>query len=77
MPDVYLDGLEPLQLQFILLKGQSELKICLNAECIQDKAVFFNAPRGLKTIWDRCYDFLNIFGEKFSENIGIFCSNYC
>jgi hypothetical protein len=26
---------------------------------------------------DRCYDFLNIFGEKFSENIGVFCSNYC
>jgi hypothetical protein len=21
---------------------------------------------------DRCYDFLNIFAEKFSENIGVF-----
>jgi hypothetical protein len=26
---------------------------------------------------DQCYDFLNIFDEKFSENIGVFCSNYC
>jgi hypothetical protein len=22
--------------------------------------------------WDRCYDFLDIFAEKFSEKIGIF-----
>jgi hypothetical protein len=22
--------------------------------------------------WDRCYDFLNIFAENFSENIGVF-----
>jgi hypothetical protein len=22
--------------------------------------------------WDRCYDFLNIFAEKFSEDIGVF-----
>jgi hypothetical protein len=27
--------------------------------------------------WDRCYDFLNIFAEKFGKNIVIFCSNYC
>jgi hypothetical protein len=26
---------------------------------------------------DRCYDFKNIFAEKFSENIGVFGSNYC
>jgi hypothetical protein len=24
---------------------------------------------------DRCYDFKNIFAEKFGENIGVFCSN--
>jgi hypothetical protein len=24
--------------------------------------------------WDRCYDFLNIFVEKFSEKIGVFGS---
>jgi hypothetical protein len=24
--------------------------------------------------WDRCYDFLNIFAEKFSEKMGIFDS---
>jgi hypothetical protein len=24
--------------------------------------------------WDRCYDFLNIFAEKFSEKIGVFVS---
>jgi hypothetical protein len=24
--------------------------------------------------WDRCYDFLNIFAEKISKNIGLFCS---
>jgi hypothetical protein len=27
--------------------------------------------------WDRCYDFLNIFDEKFGKNFGVFCSNYC
>jgi hypothetical protein len=26
---------------------------------------------------DRFYDILNIFAEKFSEKIGVFCSNYC
>jgi hypothetical protein len=30
-----------------------------------------------RVTWDRCYDFLNIFAEKFSENIDVFCSNYC
>jgi hypothetical protein len=24
--------------------------------------------------WDRCYDFLNIFAEKFCEKIGVFNS---
>jgi methionine salvage enolase-phosphatase E1 len=24
--------------------------------------------------WDRCYDFLNIFAEKFGEKIGVFDS---
>jgi hypothetical protein len=27
--------------------------------------------------WDRCYDFVNIFAEKFSEHFCIFCSNCC
>jgi hypothetical protein len=27
-------------------------------------------------LWDQCYDFLNIFAEKFSKHIGGFCSNY-
>jgi hypothetical protein len=26
------------------------------------------------TYWDRCYDFLNIFAEKFSEKFGAFDS---
>jgi hypothetical protein len=32
--------------------------------------------KGAKTDknWDRCYDFLNIFAEKFSEKIGVFVS---
>jgi hypothetical protein len=30
-----------------------------------------------KFIWDRCYDLKNIFTEKFSKNIRVFCSNYC
>jgi hypothetical protein len=30
-----------------------------------------------RVTWDRCYDFLNIFAEKFSEKIGVFCINYC
>jgi hypothetical protein len=25
-------------------------------------------------IWDRCYDFLNIFAEIFIEKIGVFAS---
>jgi hypothetical protein len=28
----------------------------------------------LKSTWDRCYDFKNIFAEKFSEKIGAFDS---
>jgi hypothetical protein len=31
----------------------------------------------IRSIWDRCYDFLNFFAEKFSEKIGVFCTNYC
>jgi hypothetical protein len=27
--------------------------------------------------WDRCHDFKNILAERFSKNIGVFCSNYC
>jgi hypothetical protein len=27
-----------------------------------------------KATWDRCYDFLNIFAETFSEKIGVFDS---
>jgi hypothetical protein len=26
----------------------------------------------VRVTWDRCYDFLIIFAEKFSENIGVF-----
>jgi hypothetical protein len=26
-------------------------------------------------IWDRCYDFKNIFAKTFGENIGVFDSN--
>jgi hypothetical protein len=29
---------------------------------------------GDNSSWDRCYDFLNIFAEKFSEKIGGFDS---
>jgi hypothetical protein len=25
-----------------------------------------------RPIWDRCYDFLNIFAENFGEKIGVF-----
>jgi hypothetical protein len=32
-------------------------------------AVFSGAPT-----WDQCYDFLNIFAEKFGKKIGVFCS---
>jgi hypothetical protein len=28
----------------------------------------------LLVTWDRCYDFLNIFAEKFSEKIAVFDS---
>jgi hypothetical protein len=28
----------------------------------------------IRPIWDRCYDFLNIFAEKFGEKIRIFDS---
>jgi hypothetical protein len=27
--------------------------------------------------WDRCYAFLNIFVEKFSQNFCVLCSNCC
>jgi hypothetical protein len=28
------------------------------------------------SIWDRCYDFKNIFAKKFSKNFCVYCSNY-
>jgi hypothetical protein len=28
----------------------------------------------LNLAWDRCYDFFNIFAEKFSKKIGVFDS---
>jgi hypothetical protein len=28
--------------------------------------------KGFKMTWGRCYDFKNIFAEKFCENIGVF-----
>jgi hypothetical protein len=31
---------------------------------------FLNAI--FRVTWDRCYDFLNIFAEKFSEKTGVF-----
>jgi hypothetical protein len=31
-------------------------------------------PRKSWQPWDRCYDFLNIFAEKFSKKIGVFDS---
>jgi hypothetical protein len=33
-----------------------------------------NPPSGRK-IWDRCYDFLKIFAEKFGEKSGVFAQN--
>jgi hypothetical protein len=30
--------------------------------------------RKIVLTWDRCYDFLNILAEKFSEKIGVFAS---
>jgi hypothetical protein len=45
-----------------------------------EKVVFILAKYGLGYIlgdffiWDRCYDFLNIFAEKFSEKFGFFDS---
>jgi hypothetical protein len=32
-------------------------------------------PFLLKLSWDRCYDFLNIFAEKFSGKIGVLTQN--
>jgi hypothetical protein len=37
------------------------------------KSVFLHK----NTIWDRCYDLKNIFGEKIGKNIGVFVFNYC
>jgi hypothetical protein len=35
----------------------------------------FLLKRGKKsTNWDQCYDFRNIFAEKFSKKIGVFDS---
>jgi hypothetical protein len=35
----------------------------------------FGICRATNVTRDRCYDFKNIFAEKFSKNIGVFCSN--
>jgi hypothetical protein len=31
----------------------------------------------LKMIWDRYYDFQNIFTKKIAKIMAVFCSNYC
>jgi hypothetical protein len=40
----------------------------------REKTIFGCAPHFNFAFWDRCYDFLNIFAEKFSEKIGVFVS---
>jgi hypothetical protein len=52
-------------------------KMFLNHQKMQKKN---HRPKGRKMArsgTDVKYDFSNIFAKKFSENIGIFCSNYC
>jgi hypothetical protein len=41
--------------------------------CLVTKKLFTSHANNLPT-GDRCYDFLNIFAEKFSEKIGVFDS---
>jgi hypothetical protein len=35
------------------------------------------SPCKIIQIWDRCYDFKNIFAEKFSEKIGVYMQVIC
>jgi hypothetical protein len=49
----------------------------LNANLLHAVSTGLGSTRtSVTNSWDRCYDFENIFAEKFSENIGVFCSNY-
>jgi hypothetical protein len=43
----------------------------------QETYIVHNYPFKKLPPRDRCNDFKNIFAEKFGQNIGVFCSNYC
>jgi hypothetical protein len=52
-----------------------KLYICLQIQIIKAYIILLQVEQ--KTISDRCYEIEKIFAEKYGENIGVFCSNYC
>jgi hypothetical protein len=71
MAAVKQQQLQQLQMQQQLMQQNSRTALPNFNLSKEDMSTFTrekNLPR------DRCYDFLNIFAEKFSENIGVFDS---
>jgi hypothetical protein len=56
-----------------LEKRHIELETCKFTTCAP-KLSTWNRSKNRPQTWDRCYDFLNIFAEKFGEKIGVFDS---
>jgi hypothetical protein len=54
--------------------------VASDSDCVKIKSVRIARKKRvtcLSHVRDRCYDFLNIFAEKFSEKFGVLGSNYC
>jgi hypothetical protein len=69
-------GANPTTLEFIKVGKHFFLKTRYAIPCVVN---FHNVATRDRRIGsrDRCYDFKNIFPENFSQNIGMFFSNYC
>jgi hypothetical protein len=57
-----------------LLLVELEQPVTLEVDGVDDDQPALNRNLGRRVTRDRCYDFLNIFAEKFTEKIGAFCS---
>jgi hypothetical protein len=55
-----------------LTAGKSSPKLQFAKKKLPEQALTRWAK--IRRIWDRCYDFLNIFAKKLNEKIGVFDS---
>jgi hypothetical protein len=64
----------------VVVKQQNGDKKHLNSAKVAENMGYFCSSKKIaqlakiRPIWSRCYEFLNIFAEKFCEKIGVFDS---